>query len=198
MLRTERKFSVVPSVFTRSERTEDERDYIKSVLSSNVLFQDVAATEGRWSQRILNDLAAAFYKVEYKEGDVIFSQGDADKDFMLILEQGECQITIDGKEIVSSLTSMLWLCVPQPRHFSMVYSNHPSRTRSFDAPVFHIHVHSNILLYHVHTDLTYRGGDSGDLWHDETSCYGGRNGVTDGSGSISYSHSKDQCSSLPP
>ena len=99
------------TVFTRSERTEDELDYIKSVLSSNVLFQDMAAIEGRWSQRILNDLAAAFYKVEYKEGDVIFAQGDPDKDFMLILEQGECQITIGGKEIVSSLTSMgmLWL-----------------------------------------------------------------------------------------
>lgn len=85
------------TVFTRSERTEDELDYIKSVLSSNVLFQDMAAIEGRWSQRILNDLAAAFYKVEYKEGDVIFSQGDPDKDFMLILEQGECQFTIGGK-----------------------------------------------------------------------------------------------------
>ncbi len=100
------------SIFKR-EGTEDERDYVHSVLRSNVLFEDVAATEGRWSQRVLSDLAAAFYKVEYKEGDVIFSQGDTDKDFMLILEQGECQITIDGKEIVSSLTSML--CVSQPQ-----------------------------------------------------------------------------------
>ena len=145
------------TVFTRSERTEDELDYIKSVLSSNVLFQDMAAIEGRWSQRILNDLAAAFYKVEYKEGDVIFSQGDPDKDFMLILEQGECQITIGGKEIVSSLTSMgmLWLYVPQPQHSSMVYANHPSRTCSFDAPIFHIHVHSNerIFFYTMFTRI---------------------------------------------
>lgn len=88
------------SMFRRSVRTEDELAHIESVLRANVLFQDVATkTEGRWHQRVLYNLASAFYKVEYEKGDVIFSQGSTDKDFMLILEQGECQITIDGEEI---------------------------------------------------------------------------------------------------
>ncbi len=78
---------------TRIERTEDERAYIESVLRTNVLFQDVVR------QGSLIDLASAFDKVEYKKGDVIFSQGDTDKDYMLILEEGECSITIDGEEL---------------------------------------------------------------------------------------------------
>ena len=78
---------------TRIERTEEERAYIESVLRTNVLFQDVVR------QGSLIDLASAFDRVEYKKGDVIFSQGDTDKDFMLILEAGECKITIDGEEI---------------------------------------------------------------------------------------------------
>ena len=45
------------------------------------------------------DLASSFDRVEYKKGDVIFSQGDTDKDFMLILKEGECSITIDGEEV---------------------------------------------------------------------------------------------------
>ena len=101
-------------MFRRSVNAEakDEHAHIESVLKANVLFQDMATgTEGRWHQRLLYDLASAFYKVEYEKGDVIFSQGSTDKDYMLILEQGECQITIDGKEIVSSLTSMM--CVSQ-------------------------------------------------------------------------------------
>ena len=75
------------------ERTEDERSYIESVLRTNVLFQDVVR------QGSLFDLASAFDRVEYKKGDVIFSQGDANNDFMLILEEGECSITIDGEEV---------------------------------------------------------------------------------------------------
>ncbi|KAK1743540.1 bestrophin family protein [Skeletonema marinoi] len=78
---------------TRIERTEDERAYIESVLRTNVLFQDVVR------QGSLIDLASAFDRVEYKKGDTIFSQGDTDKDYMLILEEGECSITIDGEEI---------------------------------------------------------------------------------------------------
>jgi hypothetical protein len=76
-----------------NERTEDERAFIESVLRTNVLFQDAVR------QGSLNDLASAFSRVEYKKGDVIFSQGDTDKDFMLVLEEGECSITIDGEEL---------------------------------------------------------------------------------------------------
>lgn len=75
----------------RIERTEDERAYIESVLRANVLFQDVVR------QGSLIDLASAFDKVEYEKGDVIFSQGDTDKDYMLILKEGECSTSIDGQ-----------------------------------------------------------------------------------------------------
>jgi hypothetical protein len=78
---------------SQNERTEDERAFIESVLRTNVLFQDVVR------QGSLIDLASAFDRVEYKKGDIIFSQGDTDKGFMLILEEGECSITIDGEEI---------------------------------------------------------------------------------------------------
>eukprot|EP00986_Skeletonema_menzelii_P009237 scaffold4151_cov137-Skeletonema_menzelii.AAC.9 len=84
----------------RFERTEEERAYIESVLRTNVLFQDVVR------QGSLIDLATAFDRVEYKKGDVIFSQGDTDKDFMLILEEGECKITIDGEEIEGMYSTM--------------------------------------------------------------------------------------------
>ena len=82
---------------TSSDRTEEEsRTFIQSVLKTNYLFQDHV------HERSLVHLSSAFVKVEYKQGDVIFTQGDKtgkDEDYMLILEEGECSITIDGEDI---------------------------------------------------------------------------------------------------
>jgi hypothetical protein len=81
---------------SRIERTEAERAYIESVLRTNVLFEDVVR------QGSLIDLASSFDVVEYNKGEVIFEQGEkigAGADFMLILEAGECSITIDGEEL---------------------------------------------------------------------------------------------------
>jgi hypothetical protein len=78
---------------TQIERTDDERAYIESALRTNVLFEDVVR------QGSLIDLASAFDRVEYKKGDIIMEQGDADADFMLILEEGECSIIIDGENL---------------------------------------------------------------------------------------------------
>ncbi len=72
--------------------------YIESVLRTNVLFEDVV----RQGQGSLIDWASSFDIVEYEKGEVIFEQGDkvgAGADFMLILEDGECSITIDGEEL---------------------------------------------------------------------------------------------------
>ena len=81
------------NIISGLDRTEDDRAFIKSVLRQDVLFRDVVQ-EGSHS-----DLASTFDRVEYKKGEVIFSQGDTDKEFMLILKEGECSITIDGEEI---------------------------------------------------------------------------------------------------
>lgn len=81
---------------SRIERTEAERAYIESVLRNNVLFEDVVR------QGSLMDLASSFDVIEYEKGEVIFEQGEkigAGADFLLILEEGKCSITIDGEEL---------------------------------------------------------------------------------------------------
>ena len=73
-------------------KSPDEIERIAKTLQTNVLFSEA-------SQKIIDELVQAFEKVSYQKGDEIVRQGDTEANFMLILDQGECAITIDGKQV---------------------------------------------------------------------------------------------------
>jgi hypothetical protein len=74
------------------ERSRKEIKFLAATLKTNVLFQGIPTST-------LKEMVEAFEKVEYKKGTTIVKQGDVNADFMLVLEEGECAISIDGEEL---------------------------------------------------------------------------------------------------
>ena len=85
----ERIRNYIPPVFEKERR---ENNFIMKILLANVLFQDLP-------KPTLDKIVSAFEIVSFAEGDEIFTQGDLNADFMIILKEGQCSVTIDGKKI---------------------------------------------------------------------------------------------------
>ena len=81
------------------EKTKDEEKFIMSTLSSNFMFQDLPSD-------VLQQLVLAFEIIEAKPNEVIVQQGDANADYMYIVANGECTVTIDNKVLPEPFGTM--------------------------------------------------------------------------------------------
>jgi hypothetical protein len=74
------------------EKTEAQSRFLESVIKPSIFV-------GELPNDLFSDLVLSFEPVEYKKGTTIVKQGDVNADFMLVLEEGECAISIDGEEL---------------------------------------------------------------------------------------------------
>lgn len=72
--------------------TDEELTFIKDNLCRNFLFQDMTGDT-------FDGLCAAFEKVTFPKGSVIVKQGDTNIDYLYLVEDGECTVTIDDKKL---------------------------------------------------------------------------------------------------
>jgi CRP-like cAMP-binding protein len=76
-----------------------ETKFITSTLSSNFLFQHLP-------KAVLNQVVHAFEKVEYNQGSVIIQQADLQTDFLYIIGNGDCSVSINGRVLVDPFGTM--------------------------------------------------------------------------------------------
>ena len=82
------------------EKTKEEEQFIMSTLSSNFMFQDLPTD-------VLQQLVLAFEIIETtKPNEVIVQQGDVNADYMYIVANGECTVTIDNKVLPEPFGTM--------------------------------------------------------------------------------------------
>lgn len=74
---------------------EEEVDFIKKSLMDGFPFNDLP-------EDAIDKLVESFKKVEFKKGDTLFTEGDevtSADDFMLVILEGKCAISIEGKPL---------------------------------------------------------------------------------------------------
>ena len=80
---------------TSAQEEEDERqekhEFLRQALDENVLFDSLP-------DEALEALMDAFEQKEFRQGDVIFQQGDAcENDHVYVVYEGQCAVYVDGK-----------------------------------------------------------------------------------------------------
>jgi hypothetical protein len=75
-----------------NDKTPVEIDFLKHSLEHGIPFNDLP-------EKSFNELVSSFEPVEYPKGSIIFKEGDADADFMFVVNDGECTISIEGKQL---------------------------------------------------------------------------------------------------
>lgn len=73
-------------------KTPEEIDFLKNSLEHGIPFNDL-------TQDSFKELVSSFERVEYPQGTVIFQEGDAEADFMFVVTNGECTISIEGQQL---------------------------------------------------------------------------------------------------
>jgi predicted membrane chloride channel (bestrophin family) len=73
-------------------KTAEEQTFIIKTLQSNFLFQDITGDS-------FDSLVSAFEKTVYPRGSVIVKQGDTNADYVYIVANGKCTVSIDGQQL---------------------------------------------------------------------------------------------------
>lgn len=76
----------------KGSKTPEQIEFLRSLIRHNVF-------NGELPPSSIDVLVRSFERAEYARGSVIIRQGDDGADFLLVLEDGECTISIDGKEL---------------------------------------------------------------------------------------------------
>mmetsp|Transcript_28810 Transcript_28810/g.84999 ORF Transcript_28810/g.84999 Transcript_28810/m.84999 type:complete len:577 (-) Transcript_28810:537-2267(-) len=71
-------------------KAPEEESVLRETLGTSFIFGDL-------SEKALNELIQAFFKVEVPEGTTIIRQGSGDAEYMYVLMKGDCEITVDNK-----------------------------------------------------------------------------------------------------
>jgi len=71
-------------------KTESEEKFLLSQIEGNFLFQHV---------KDFAEVISAFEKVSFPSGSIICKQGDSNTDYLYVIDSGECNVSIDDKQL---------------------------------------------------------------------------------------------------
>mmetsp|Transcript_3862 Transcript_3862/g.8480 ORF Transcript_3862/g.8480 Transcript_3862/m.8480 type:complete len:576 (+) Transcript_3862:95-1822(+) len=83
---------IISDVEGRANMTQEEANFIRSNIHNDLFDRGLPPDA-------IELLPTSFDKVEYKKGTVLMKQGDDIADFLILVDDGKCTISIDGKEL---------------------------------------------------------------------------------------------------
>ena len=86
---------IVPPEF---DKDKEEDTFLTRTLRTNHMFQNLP-------DATLHKLVLAFEQVDARKGSDVICQGDSNIDYFYVLRNGECIVTVDGKQLPDNVVS---------------------------------------------------------------------------------------------